>query len=152
MPCQIMAAESGSKSCQRHRASLRPSNYGARSDAHIFDDEPDPLMQVKRLARTLALGLALLASSLTPASAIPLLLVDAQTLQVLYQEDAGQPWHPASLTKMMTAYLAFAAIKDGRVALDTPVKISQHAWNQAPAKSGLEKGAAVSMQDALYIM
>ncbi|RYE09242.1 MAG: D-alanyl-D-alanine carboxypeptidase [Hyphomicrobiales bacterium] len=119
---------------------------------HTFHDEPDDLMQVKRIARTLALGLALLASSLTPASAIPLLLVDAQTLQVLYQEDAGQPWHPASLTKMMTAYLAFAAIKDGRVSLDTPVKISQHAWNQAPAKSGLDKGSAVTMQDALYIM
>lgn len=81
-----------------------------------------------------------------------MLLVDARTLQVLYEEDAGVPWHPASLTKMMTAYLAFAAIKDGRVTLDTPVKISQHAWNQAPAKSGLEKGAAVSMLDALYIM
>ena len=81
-----------------------------------------------------------------------MLLVDARSLQVLYEEDAGQPWHPASLTKMMTAYLAFAAIKDGRVDLETPVKISQHAWNQAPAKSGLEKGAAVTLRDALYIM
>ncbi len=81
-----------------------------------------------------------------------MLLVDAETLEVLYEEDAGQPWHPASLTKMMTAYLAFAAIADGRVTLGTPVKISQHAWNQAPAKSGLDKGAAVSLQDALYIM
>jgi len=81
-----------------------------------------------------------------------MLLVDAKTLQVLYAEDAGQPWHPASLTKMMTAYLAFAAIKDGRVSLETPVTISQHAWNQAPAKSGLDKGAAVTLQDGLYIM
>jgi D-alanyl-D-alanine carboxypeptidase len=53
---------------------------------------------------------------------------------------------------MMTAYLAFAAIADGRVTLDTPVKISQHAWNQAPAKSGLDKGAAVTLKDGLYIM
>lgn len=87
-----------------------------------------------------------------PASAIPMLLVDASTLQVLYAEDAGQPWHPASVTKLMTAYLAFAAIKDGRVTLDTPVTISQHAWNQAPAKSGLEVGESVSLKDALYIM
>ncbi len=94
----------------------------------------------------------LLGVSIQPVLAIPLLLVDAHSLQVLYEEDAGQPWHPASLTKMMTAYLAFAAIRDGRVTLDTPVKVSQHAWNQAPAKSGLDKGAAVSMQDALYIM
>jgi D-alanyl-D-alanine carboxypeptidase len=110
------------------------------------------LTKVTRILQRLAAGLALLAACATPASAIPLLLVDAQTLQVLYEEEAGQPWHPASLTKMMTAYLAFAAIQDGRVTLDTPVKVSQHAWNQAPAKSGLEKGAAVSLEDALYIM
>jgi D-alanyl-D-alanine carboxypeptidase len=100
----------------------------------------------------LALGFALVAFALQPALGIPLLLVDAKTLQVLYEEDTGQPWHPASLTKMMTAYLAFAAVADGRISLDTPVKVSQHAWNQAPAKSGLDKGAAVSLQDALYIM
>jgi D-alanyl-D-alanine carboxypeptidase len=110
------------------------------------------LIQVARIARKLALGLALFALSLQPVAAIPLLLIDAKTLQVLYEEDAGAPWHPASLTKMMTAYLAFAAIADGRITLDTPVKISQHAWNQAPAKSGLDKGAAVSLRDALYIM
>ena len=96
--------------------------------------------------------LALLITTVTPSFAIPMLLVDAATLQVLYAEDAGQPWHPASVTKLMTAYLAFAAIKDGRVTLDTPVTISQHAWNQAPAKSGLEVGESVSLKDALYIM
>ena len=93
-----------------------------------------------------------MASTVAPASAIPMLLVDASTLQVLYAEDAGQPWHPASVTKLMTAYLAFAAIKAGRVTLDTPVTVSQHAWNQAPAKSGLEVGESVSLKDALYIM
>ena len=110
------------------------------------------MTQVARIARKLALGLLILGLTIQSSAAIPLLLVDARTLQVLYEEDAGQPWHPASLTKMMTAYLAFAAIKDGRVSLDTPVKISQHAWNQAPAKSGLDKGAAVTLKDALYIM
>lgn len=110
------------------------------------------MTQVVRIARKLALGLMFLALSIQSSAAIPMLLVDAKTLQVLYEEDAGQPWHPASLTKMMTAYLAFAAIADGRVTLDTPVKVSQHAWNQAPAKSGLDKGAAVTLKDALYIM
>jgi D-alanyl-D-alanine carboxypeptidase len=110
------------------------------------------LTQVARIVWKLALGLAFLALSIHSSGAIPLLLVDAKTLQVLYEEEAGQPWHPASLTKMMTAYLAFAAVADGRVTLDTPVKISQHAWNQAPAKSGLDKGAAVTLRDALYIM
>lgn len=105
-----------------------------------------------RFARPLLLCLFLFAGGVRPAGAIPMLLVDAQTYDVLYAEDAGVPWHPASLTKMMTAYLAFAAIKDGRVGLDTHVKVSQHAWNQAPAKSGLEVGASITLKDALYIM
>jgi D-alanyl-D-alanine carboxypeptidase len=109
-------------------------------------------MPVARFVRCLSVCLALLPTLATPASAIPMLLVDAKSYQVLYAEDAGQPWHPASLTKLMTAYLAFAAIKDGRVSLDTPIKISQHAWNQAPAKSGLAVGSAVTLRDALYIM
>jgi len=109
-------------------------------------------MRPQRFARTLLLCLVLITSTIAPAGAIPMLLLDAKTLEVLYAEDAGQPWHPASVTKLMTAYLAFAAIKDGRVTLDTPVKISQHAWNQAPAKSGLNVGEAVSLKYALYIM
>ncbi|MBI4923723.1 MAG: D-alanyl-D-alanine carboxypeptidase [Devosia nanyangense] len=109
-------------------------------------------MQVARFARRWLFCLALLAFPAGPASAIPMLLVDATSLEVLYAEDAGQPWHPASLTKLMTAYLAFAAIKDGRISLDTPIRVSQHAWNQAPAKSGLEVGASITLRDALYIM
>src|SRR4051812_30938448 len=109
-------------------------------------------MQVVRFARGLVVCVALLTSTIAPAQAIPMLLVDAATLQVLFAQDAGQPWHPASVTKLMTAYLAFAAIKDGRVTFDTPVTVSQHAWNQAPAKSGLEVGQSVSLKDALYIM
>jgi D-alanyl-D-alanine carboxypeptidase len=109
-------------------------------------------MRVKRFALRLFSCLALLAVTIPQAGAIPMLLLDARTLQVLYAEDAGMPWHPASVTKLMTAYIAFAAIKDGRVSLDTPVKISQHAWNQAPAKSGLEVGDSVTLRDALYIM
>jgi D-alanyl-D-alanine carboxypeptidase len=120
--------------------------------ARCFSDETGDLFEPVRFARKLLCGLLLLLLASAPARAIPLLLVDAQSLQVLYQEEAGQPWHPASLTKMMTAYLAFAAIKDGRVSLATPVVISQKAWNQAPAKSGLDKGAAISLEDALYIL
>jgi D-alanyl-D-alanine carboxypeptidase len=88
----------------------------------------------------------------SPAWATPMLLVDASTYEVLYAEDAGVPWHPASLTKLMTAYVAFAAIKAGKISLDTKVKISKNAWNQAPSKSGLEVGSSITMRDALYIL
>ena len=71
---------------------------------------------------------------------------------MLYDEDAGQPWHPASLTKLMTADVAFAAIGQGRVSLDSHVTISKNAWNQAPSKSGLEVDSVITMKDALYIL
>jgi len=91
-------------------------------------------------------------ASIGPAMANPVLLVDAQTYEVLYAEEAGQPWHPASLTKLMTAYVAFAAIKAGRISLDDPIKISKNAWNQAPSKSGLKVGSSITLRDALYIL
>ena len=47
------------------------------------------------------------------ASAGPAMLVDAKSGLVLYAENADYPWQPASLTKLMTAYLAFEAIRDG---------------------------------------
>ncbi len=106
------------------------------------------LAQFRR--RLAAIFLAMLAA--TPAFANPMLLVDFQTGEVLYGEDAGQPWHPASLTKLMTAYVAFAAIQAGRITLDTPIKISRNAWNQAPSKSGLAVGSQITLRDALYIL
>jgi D-alanyl-D-alanine carboxypeptidase len=103
-------------------------------------------------ARHLVLALALTIASLAPAWATPLLVVDRATLDVLYAEDAGQPWHPASLTKLMTAYVVFEELAKGTVTLDTPVTISRKAFNQAPSKSGLAIDSSVSMKDALYIL
>jgi D-alanyl-D-alanine carboxypeptidase len=105
---------------------------------------------VRRVCALLALLFGL--AAIAPAYAIPMLLVDINTGEVLYNEEGGQPWHPASLTKLMTAYLAFAAIEQGRISLDTPITISRNAWNQAPSKSGLAVGSAITMQDALYIL
>lgn len=103
-------------------------------------------------ARRLALSLLIVLASLLPAWATPLLLVDRSNLQVLYAQDAGKPWHPASLTKLMTAYVVFEEIAKGSVTLDTPVTISQNAFKQAPSKSGLAVGNSVSLKDALYIL
>jgi len=82
----------------------------------------------------------------------PMLLVDMQSGNVLFEQAAGVPWHPASLTKLMTAYVTFEAIEAGRVTLDTRVTMSQKAVNEAPARSGLPAGDTLSLKDALYIM
>ncbi len=104
----------------------------------------------RRLAASLMVVIACF--STTPAWAIPMLLVDAQTYEVLYEDEAGQPWHPASLTKLMTAYVAFRAVEAGRISLDDKIKVSQLAWNQAPSKSGLKVGSSITLRDALYIL
>ena len=101
------------------------------------------------VAIAIVLGLTSLAAA---ARANPLLLVDMDTLDVLYAQDAGQPWHPASLTKLMTAYVTFEQIAAGNVSLDTPVILSAKAVAQAPSKSGLPVDSALTMQDALYVM
>ncbi|MEX1181407.1 MAG: D-alanyl-D-alanine carboxypeptidase family protein [Cucumibacter sp.] len=87
-----------------------------------------------------------------PAFAIPQLLIDMTTGQVLYEEEAGVPWHPASLTKLMTAYLAFEAVETGRATLDSPVVMSAHALEAPPSKMGFPVGTAVRLEDALVLM
>jgi D-alanyl-D-alanine carboxypeptidase len=76
-------------------------------------------------------------------------LFDAETGHVLYAEDADSPWYPASLTKMMTAYLAFEAIRDKRASDDTRIFISQNARVQPPTKLGLKVGADIALKDAI---
>lgn len=102
--------------------------------------------------RRLVLVFVLTLTGLFPVWANPMLVVDRATLQVLYAQDAGQPWHPASLTKLMTAYVVFEELAKGTVTLDTTVTISRNAFNQAPSKSGLPVDSAVTLRDALYIL
>jgi D-alanyl-D-alanine carboxypeptidase len=87
-----------------------------------------------------------------PARATPMLLVDMDTLSVLQAEDAGQPWHPASLTKLMTAFVAFEQVALGRITLDSPVVLSRNAVSQPPSRSELPADSAISLRDALYIL
>lgn len=56
--------------------------------------------------------------AIVPATASPTLLLEPSTGKVLYAEDVDDLWHPASLTKVMTAYIAFEAIKEGKLHLD----------------------------------
>jgi D-alanyl-D-alanine carboxypeptidase len=109
------------------------------------------VLPARRLvSAALCLAFSLLAA--TPGLAGPKLLVDMQTGSVLHAEDAGAPWHPASLTKLMTAYVTFQAIADGRITLDSLVTMTRDAANQAPARSGLAVGNTLTLKDALYVL
>jgi len=84
-----------------------------------------------------------------PAAADGALLFDYEDGHVLYAEEPDAPWYPASLTKMMTAYLAFEAMKEGRASKDTSIFISPNARKQPPTKLGLKVGADLPLGDAL---
>ena len=81
-------------------------------------------MIVNRLVRRAAAAfLSWLFASL-PALAGPAIVIEPQSGLVIYAEDADRPWHPASLTKLMTAYITFEALRDGKLSLDDKITCS----------------------------
>jgi D-alanyl-D-alanine carboxypeptidase len=86
------------------------------------------------------------------AAAGPYLLIDAESGKVLAQHDAGQPWHPASVTKLMTTYLTFRAMREGRLQPTTLLNVSEAATAQAPSKMGFAPGTKVTVDNALKML
>jgi D-alanyl-D-alanine carboxypeptidase len=72
--------------------------------------------------------------------------MDARTGEVLHARNADTRLHPASLTKMMTLYVAFQAIENGEISLDTVVKISSKAAAEQPSKLGLRSGQRIKFR------
>ena len=77
------------------------------------------------------------------------IVIDASTGVVLSEMNADVPNHPASLTKIMTLYLTFEALKEGRVRLDSVLPVSEHAANQDPSKLGLNPGDAITVENLI---
>jgi D-alanyl-D-alanine carboxypeptidase len=112
---------------------------------------------LRPLLRSPSLKWILVAASVavfTPsvASAEALLLVEADTGKVLQADNATMPWYPASVTKMMTAYVTLKAVKDGRLTLDQLITVSPTAASQSPSKMGLRPGTQVTIENALAMM
>jgi len=96
-----------------------------------------------------------------PAIAIPsapqvdarsYILVDYQTNQVLAEKDATARMEPASLTKLMTAYIVFRELAAGKLKLDDMVTVSEHAWRSEGSRTFIELGKPVSVQDLILGM
>jgi len=77
------------------------------------------------------------------------LVLDGKTGRVLFARNADAQRHPASLTKMMTLYMLFDALKKGQVTLNSPVYISPHAAMQKPTKLGLRAGDSLPVDFAI---
>ncbi|WP_347139835.1 D-alanyl-D-alanine carboxypeptidase family protein [Paracoccus sp. SSK6] len=103
-----------------------------------------------RISQTARLWAILLLAVLAPASlsAAPFAayVIDARTGQPIYRQNEDTRLHPASLTKMMTLYMAFTAIERGQVRLDSQFLVSTNAASEPPSKLGLKAGQRIELR------
>ncbi len=110
-------------------------------------------MQVRRTVPA-RMGLFLIAFlwllSFAPLQAVAApyaaMVIDARTGEVLHSRNADTRLHPASLTKMMTLYIAFEAVRNGEIELDSPVRITRAAAAEPPSKLGLRTGQTIAFR------
>lgn len=101
------------------------------------------------------LALANMAGAAVPTPPAPdldagsYIVIDSQSGDVIAQKNADQRMQPASLTKLMTSYVVFAALKDGRVKLDDPVTISEDAWRTGGSRTFVKVGSQVPVIDLI---
>ena len=88
----------------------------------------------------------------TRASAEAMLLIEAASGKVLHAENATYPWYPASVTKVLTAYVTLTAVKERRLTLDSLLPVSARAAAQAPSKMGFKPGTTVTVDNALKML
>ena len=80
------------------------------------------------------------------------IVLDARNGNVLIAANADEQRYPASLTKMMTLYMLFEALRDGRVQLNTPIRMSEEAASRPPSKLGLPPGMSLSAEQAILAL
>ena len=133
--------------------------WGLRSGADPGHSDDEGVV-FSRLIDKRLLGLAAISGWLSlcglavPARADigPYLVIDAATGTVLEEHEATRPWYPASLTKMMTAYVTLKALREGRLQLDSPVTQSANSLAQPPSKMGFKVGTQLTLETALTML
>ncbi|MDH5750133.1 MAG: D-alanyl-D-alanine carboxypeptidase, partial [Rhodospirillales bacterium] len=105
--------------------------------------------------KLIVLALAVMAGVFTVSPAFAkyaALIMDAETGRVLHQVNADTRNYPASLTKMMTLYLVFEALDQGRITYDTRWKVSARAARQPSSKLGLKRGETITVKNAILAL
>ena len=106
------------------------------------------------LALTGLLAWLFAAAAITPAAAIETtareaFIVDVVTGRVLLDKNADDSMPPASMSKIMTTYMVFERLKDGRISLDDELMVSEKAWRKGGSKMFVEVGDQVRVEDLL---
>ena len=106
------------------------------------------------LKSILAIAVAAAAVTMTGQSALanPKMVIDVKSGQVIAHEDAFRKWYPASLTKLMTAYIVFSELRAGSMKLSDPVTISKRAADQPASKMYYKPGQKITIDTALKLL
>ncbi|MDP9808477.1 D-alanyl-D-alanine carboxypeptidase (penicillin-binding protein 5/6) [Rhizobium tibeticum] len=107
---------------------------------------------MKKLLAAIMTATLVVTAPLTAIAGSASLILDARTGKVLSAENADVLNHPASLTKMMTIYMAFEAINRGKLSWNTPLVMSKYAASRPPTKLGVRAGDSVTVRDAILGM
>ena len=105
-----------------------------------------------KLFLTPFVGLSLFLSSVFAAQAGPFILVDLNSGKVLAADRPTDPWYPASITKLMTLYVAVEAIRNGELSLTSTLTMSKNASRTQPSKMGFKPGTKVTMANAFQML
>jgi D-alanyl-D-alanine carboxypeptidase len=106
-----------------------------------------------RLVAPFAMATLFASFASAPANALgPSVVVDVATGTVLEQNMAGEPWYPASLTKLMTVYVVLKKAREGRFTLSSGITMTQAGARQAPSRMGFPPGAVFTVENALKIL
>lgn len=110
----------------------------------------NPLL--RRLAFGFTACVGLFGASSAGAVTAPILVVEVDSGKVIYAQGATDPWFPASITKLMTVYVALDLVRQGKVSLDSLLTISPAAAAEPPSKMGFRPGTQLTLDNALKII
>ncbi|MEC7245456.1 MAG: D-alanyl-D-alanine carboxypeptidase family protein [Pseudomonadota bacterium] len=91
-----------------------------------------------------------LAETQIPTTAKYVMVTEFETGRVLMAKEKDAPMKPASMAKIMTSYVVFSRIKDGSLALEDQILVSEKAWKMGGSRSFLKPGTRYSVKELLY--
>jgi D-alanyl-D-alanine carboxypeptidase len=112
-------------------------------------------MQNRAFGRFLSRAAGAVLASLAGAAqavTVPILVADVDSGRVIFSQAPTDPWYPASITKLMTTYVALDLIRQGRVSMDSLITISPAAAAEPPSKMGFKPGTQLTLGNALKII
>lgn len=129
-------------------------DFAAQDAIEKFIRNPSRRANNKETMRRQTLRLLLAVSMALPVSALaaPTIVVDVKTGAVLSHSEAFQRWYPASITKLMTIYMAFKAVREGKLSMKSPVVITKAAAAEPPSKMGYKVGTVLTLDNALKML